>query len=104
EVAAQSPQPRERPVFVGARKPAEADHVGGEDRGELAGLDHRASQMPPHHANSTKTWSAMLFPPTQGHKPLAAMAGMVRLGHLARHRGMTGICAFETFKRLLEST
>jgi hypothetical protein len=36
----------------------------------------------------------MLFPPTQGHNPIAAKAGMVRLGHMARHRGMTGICAF----------
>ena len=61
EVAPQRPQPRERAVFVCARKPAEADHVGREDRGELTGLDHRASEMPPHHADSTKIWSAMLF-------------------------------------------
>ena len=45
EIAAQSPEPRERPVLVGAREPAEADHVGGEDRRELARLGrHGAPQ------------------------------------------------------------
>ncbi len=40
QVAAQSPQPRERALLVRAGKPAVADHVGGEDRGKLPGLGH----------------------------------------------------------------
>ena len=42
EVAAQRPQPRERAILVRAGEPGEADDVGGQDRGELAGLGHDA--------------------------------------------------------------
>ena len=62
QVASQPPQSRQGSPLVGSGETAVADDVGDKDRGELAGLDHRASQMPPHDANSTKTWSAMLFP------------------------------------------
>ncbi len=40
QVAAQSPQPRERALLVRAREPAVADHVGREDRGKLPGFAH----------------------------------------------------------------
>ena len=40
QIAAQRPEPREGAVLVGAGETRKADHVGGEDRGELAGLDH----------------------------------------------------------------
>ena len=40
EVGAQRPQPRERPILVRARHAAEADDVGGQDRGDFAGLAH----------------------------------------------------------------
>ncbi len=42
EVAAQTPQTRERPILVGAGQPAVPDDIGNQDRGELAGLAHRA--------------------------------------------------------------
>ena len=38
EVAAQRPQPRENPVFVGSGKPRIADDVGHQDRGQLSGF------------------------------------------------------------------
>ena len=40
EIAAQRSQPRQGAVLVRAGQAAEADHVGGEDRGELASLCH----------------------------------------------------------------
>ena len=40
EVGAQRPQPRERAVLVRARHATEADDVGGQDRGDFAGLGH----------------------------------------------------------------
>ena len=43
EIAAQRPEPREGAVLVGAGQPAKADHIGSEDRGELAGSSSRAS-------------------------------------------------------------
>ncbi len=43
QVAAQSPEPRERALLVRAREPAVADHVGGEDRGKLPGFGHRVA-------------------------------------------------------------
>ena len=40
EVAAQRPQPRQGAILVRARQPAVADHVGGQDRCDLAGFGH----------------------------------------------------------------
>src|SRR5208282_3329635 len=40
QVAAQSPQPRERAILVRSREPAVADHVGDQDRGDFASLAH----------------------------------------------------------------
>jgi hypothetical protein len=40
EVAAQPPEPRQGPLLVRAGQPAEADHVGGEDRCKLPALGH----------------------------------------------------------------
>ena len=40
QIAVQRPEPRQRALLVEARKPAEADHVGGQDRGELSRLGH----------------------------------------------------------------
>jgi len=42
EVAAQRAQPRENSLLILAGEPAKADHVGGEDRGELAAFAHLA--------------------------------------------------------------
>ena len=42
EIAPQTAKARERSVLVGAGKPAVADDVGHQDRGEFAGLAHRA--------------------------------------------------------------
>ena len=42
EVAAERPQPRERPIFVRASQPAVSDDIGGQDRRKLAGLAHLA--------------------------------------------------------------
>ena len=42
EVAAQTPKPRERAIFVGAGEPAVSDDVRDQDRREFAGLAHRA--------------------------------------------------------------
>ena len=41
QIAAQRPQPRQRAILVRAGEPAVADHVGGQDRRELAGFTHR---------------------------------------------------------------
>src|SRR5271165_962213 len=48
EIAAERPEAGKRAVFVGAGHPAESDHVGSEDRGELSffghwSLGHRAA-------------------------------------------------------------
>ncbi len=43
QVAAERPQPRQRPVLVGPGEPAIADDVGHQDRGEFSGLAHGAS-------------------------------------------------------------
>ena len=52
EFGAQRPQPRERAVLVRARHAAEADDVGGQDRGDFAGL---GSSCPSHTMhNNTK--------------------------------------------------
>ena len=40
EIAAQAPEPRERPLLVGAGEAAVADDVSDQDRRELAGLAH----------------------------------------------------------------
>ena len=53
EVAAQRPKPRERALLVRAREPAVADHVGGEDGGELAGFGH-SSGAPARRMPSTR--------------------------------------------------
>ena len=42
QVASERPQPRQNPVLVGAGKTAVADDVGHQDRGQFAGLAHRA--------------------------------------------------------------
>ena len=42
EIAAQRAQPRQRAVLVGAGQAAEADDVGGENRGEFADFTHDA--------------------------------------------------------------
>ena len=42
EVAANRPQPRQRPVLVRACKPTEAYDIGGQYSGKFAGLTHRA--------------------------------------------------------------
>ena len=69
QVAAKRPKPRQGAVLVRAGETRKADHVGGKDRGELAGLNHCAPQVPSQHANSIKTPSAMLFPLSKGQKP-----------------------------------
>ncbi len=46
QVAAQSPQPRERAVLVRAREPAVADDVGRQDRGDFPGFGHGAPHAP----------------------------------------------------------
>jgi len=40
QIAAESPKPRQRSIFVGASKPAVSDYICGQNRYELAGLDH----------------------------------------------------------------
>src|SRR5271166_5562270 len=40
EIASQSSEPRQSAVLVRASQTAEADDVGGEDRGEFAGFSH----------------------------------------------------------------
>ena len=40
QIAAERPQPRQYPVFVGASKPAVSDHVRRQDCYELPGFDH----------------------------------------------------------------
>ena len=42
QMAPQRPQPRQRPLFVRASEPAEADHVGAENRRELPRFVHGA--------------------------------------------------------------
>ena len=44
EIAAQRPEPCQRPIFVRAREAAEVDDVAGQDRGELAILVHGGPQ------------------------------------------------------------
>ena len=56
EIAAQGPQARERSLLVGAREPAEADHVGGEDRRKLADLGR-------HGASRTGKQESLVAPP-----------------------------------------
>ncbi len=46
EVGAQRTQPRERAILVGARHPAEADDVGGQDRRDFPGLGHVSPDDP----------------------------------------------------------
>jgi len=41
QVTPQPPKARQRAVFVGARQPAVADHVGNQNRCEFPGLAHR---------------------------------------------------------------
>ena len=41
QVAAQRPQPRQRAIFVRAGEPAVSDHVGSQDRRQLAVLAHQ---------------------------------------------------------------
>ncbi len=43
QVAAQAPEPRERPVFVGAGETAISDDISNQDSRELPGLAHRAA-------------------------------------------------------------
>jgi hypothetical protein len=43
EVAAQRAQPRQNAVFVGPGQPAEANHIGGEDRRKFARFAQRSS-------------------------------------------------------------
>ena len=40
QVAAQRPEPRKRPILVGAGEPAVADYVRDQDRCDLPGLAH----------------------------------------------------------------
>ena len=40
QIAAQAPEARERTVLVGAGKPAIADDIGDQDRGEFARFAH----------------------------------------------------------------
>ena len=47
QVAAQTPEPRQRTVLVGAGEPAVADHVGDQDRRDFPGLAHGAPLLPP---------------------------------------------------------
>jgi hypothetical protein len=44
QVAAQGPEPRQRAIFVGAGKPAEADDIGGQDCRDFPVLDHASSR------------------------------------------------------------
>jgi len=46
EVASERPEPRQRAILVGAGEPAEADHVGGQDRREFPGLAHAQPPLP----------------------------------------------------------
>jgi hypothetical protein len=41
-IAAQGPKPRQRAVLVRTRHAAEADDIGGEDRGDFPGFGHGA--------------------------------------------------------------
>ena len=43
QVAAKGPQPRKRPILVGAGEPAVADDIGDQDRCKFPGLAHLAS-------------------------------------------------------------
>jgi hypothetical protein len=45
QVATQRPQPRERPLLVGAGQPAVAGDVGRQDRRKLPGLGHRVAPV-----------------------------------------------------------
>ena len=40
EITPKRPEPRQRPILVRAREPAEADDVGGQDRCEFSALGH----------------------------------------------------------------
>jgi len=42
QIAAQRAEPRKGSILVGAREPAVADHIGDQDRSDLAGLGHGA--------------------------------------------------------------
>ena len=52
QVAAKRPQPRQCPVLVRAREPAESDDVSGEYRRDFSSLGHRAA---PRQAFTTET-------------------------------------------------
>ena len=47
EVATQRPKPRQSAFFVDTREPAEANHVGDQDRDDLPGLVHPAPPARP---------------------------------------------------------
>jgi hypothetical protein len=46
EIAAQRPEPGQRPVLVGPGEPAVADHIGGQDRRDLSGLAQWRAPLP----------------------------------------------------------
>ena len=52
QVAAQAPKPRQGAVLIGAGEPAVADHIGDQDRSDLARLAHGA--LPPLGETSMK--------------------------------------------------
>ena len=97
QIAAQRPEPRERPLLVGAGEPRKADDVGSQNRRRACGSRSRRASGASTKANSTKTRSAMLLLRLrEAINPPRAKAGMVRFGHLARHRGerpLLRICA-----------
>ena len=47
QIAAQRPQPRQNPIFVGSGKPRIADDVGHQDRRQFSGLAHGATPPRP---------------------------------------------------------
>jgi len=48
QIAPQPPESRQGAILVGAGKLAVADHIGGENRGELPGLGHRCPSAMQH--------------------------------------------------------
>ena len=56
EVASQSPQPRQRAIFVGASQTAVSDDVSDQDRRKLPSLAHSpSSAVRDQHRSATKT-------------------------------------------------
>jgi hypothetical protein len=52
EVTPERPQPRESAIFVGAGKPAVANHVGRQNSSELSALWHE-STLEPNQSSTT---------------------------------------------------